>query len=82
LTISERPLGGDSLQATVRTKRWKSRVTKAIARNGIGTDAGAWMDAGACRALEDARQPAVRQHGELVECIGQCAAACAFGHGI
>jgi len=57
-------------------------LRKAVASVGIGVDAGAVTVAASWRALDDARHPAVRQHGALVECIGQCEAACALGHGV
>jgi len=51
------------------------------ASEGCGIEVGASGTAASGRALKDAKHPAIRQHGAVVECIGQCDAACAAGHG-
>jgi hypothetical protein len=67
--------------ARTSPSKWLPRSMKANASGGTGIEAGACGEATSCRAFADEKHPAIRQHGALVECIGQCDAACAIGHG-
>lgn len=82
--LRETTYGKEAFPATARmnSSRWQSRSMEKNASTGRGIEADASSEAASCRALKEERHPAIRQHGAVVECIGQCDAVCAAPQGI